>query len=101
MADAVLAFAYGKDVAVVDANVCRILERVFGLEARGEARRDPRFRRIVQEIVPKGRAKEFNWAMIDFAALICTPRSPGCPKCPVREMCRYRKKHSQQAYSGS
>jgi len=39
MADAVLSFAYGKDVAVVDANVCRVIARVFGIKARGEARR--------------------------------------------------------------
>jgi len=39
MSDAVLSFAYGKDVAVVDANVCRVIARVFGIKARGEARR--------------------------------------------------------------
>ena len=89
VADAVLSFARGKDVAVVDANVCRILGRVFGLTSRGEARRNRRFRRVAQELVPSGRANEFNWAMIDFAALTCTPRHPKCDSCPMNKFCFY------------
>lgn len=89
MADAVLCFAYGKDVAVVDANVCRVIERVFGIVAKGEARRDRRFRSLAQEMVPSGRANEFNWAMIDFAALVCTPRNPKHDVCPINKFCDY------------
>jgi len=93
IADAVLSFAYGRDVAVVDANVCRILGRVFGLEARGEARRDPRFREIAQNTLPEGKAKEFNWAMIDLGALVCTPRNPSCGICPILPICDYGQEH--------
>lgn len=92
MADAVLSFAFGKDVAVVDANVCRIIGRVFGLKARGEARRDRRFRRVAQQMLPAGRAKEFNWAMIDFAALVCRPHDPKCSTCPLSKFCTYHQK---------
>jgi len=88
-ADAVLAFAYGKDTAVVDANVCRVISRLFGLESRGEARRDPRFREMAKEMVPKGRAREFNWAIIDFAALVCMPNNPKCGVCPINLLCIY------------
>jgi len=94
VADAVLSFAYGKDIAVVDANVCRIIARVFGIKSRSEARRDIKFRKIAQELLPLGRAKEFNWAMIDFAALICTPRNPKCGTCPMNEFCFYRQQSS-------
>jgi len=89
MADAVLCFAYGKDVAVVDANVCRIIERVFGITPKGEARRDRRFRNLAQEMVPSGKASEFNWAMIDFAALVCTSRNPKHGVCPMNGFCSY------------
>jgi len=92
MADAVLCFAFDEDAAVVDSNVCRIIGRVFDLEARGEARRDPQFRRAVNELLPSGKAKEFNWAIIDLGALICTPRNPSCHKCPLRFLCVYGKK---------
>jgi len=92
IADAVLCFAYGKDIAVVDANVCRLIERVFGIVAKGEARRDHRFRMLAQEMVPSGKANEFNWAMIDFAALVCTPRNPKHSVCPMNEFCSYYQK---------
>lgn len=92
IADAVLCFAYGKEVAVVDANVCRVIGRVFGIVAKGEARRDRRFRSLAQEIVPSGRAREFNWAMIDFAALVCTPRNPKHDVCPMSNLCSYYQK---------
>jgi len=91
IADAVLCFAYGMDIAVVDANVCRVIGRVFGIEPRGEARRDPRFRQIAQQLIPSKRAREFNWAIIDLAALTCTPRNPKCYECPLQELCSFNK----------
>jgi len=88
-ADAVLASVYSKNVAAVDSNVCRVVGRLFGMEARGEARRDPKFREVAQEMVPKGKAKEFNWAMIDLSALICAPRNPKCDICPLSKFCEF------------
>lgn len=87
VADAVLCFAYGEDRAVVDANVCRVIGRIFGLKAKGEARRNPVFRERAQELLPAGNARKFNWAMIDLAALVCTPRNPKCAVCPLEGMC--------------
>jgi A/G-specific adenine glycosylase len=84
MADAVLCFAFDEDVAVVDSNVCRIIGRIFDLKAKGEARRDAQFRQAVNGVLPSGKAKEFNWAIIDLGALICTPRNPSCNLCPLR-----------------
>jgi len=86
-ADAVLCFAYGRNVAVVDANVCRVIGRVFGLKPRGEARRDPRYRSIVQGMIPGERARESNWALIDLASLICPPRNPKHMECPLLKIC--------------
>ena len=82
-----------KDVAVVDANVCRILGRAFGLEVKGEPRRDPKFREIAQNTLPEGKAKEFNWAMIDLGALVCTPRKPSCGLCLMLPICDYGQEH--------
>ena len=89
IADAVLCFAFDEDVAVVDSNVCRIIGRVFDLKAKGEARRDPQFRQAMNGLLPSGKAKEFNWAIIDLGALICTPRNPSCNICPLRSVCIY------------
>lgn len=89
VADAVLCFAYSKDIAVIDANVCRVISRLFGVELRREARRDPKLRELAHQLVPAGKAKEFNWAMIDLASLLCVPRIPRCTKCPLRGVCLY------------
>ncbi|MEM3646808.1 MAG: hypothetical protein QW334_01500 [Thermofilum sp.] len=89
MADAVLSFAYGMDVAVVDSNVCRVLRRIFGLKPKGEARRDRRFRELAMKLVPHGKSREFNWAMIDFASEVCTPRKPKCRECLLKSICVY------------
>lgn len=88
-ANAVLASVYGKNVAAVDANVCRVIGRLFGMEARGEARRDPKFREVAQGMMPKSMAKEFNWAMIDLAALICLSQKPKCQICPLSNFCHH------------
>lgn len=99
MADAVLCFAYEEDVAVIDANVCRIIGRVFDLKAKGEARRDPQFRRAVNKLLPSGKAKEFNWAIIDLGAVICTPRDPSCNICPLKSLCISGQRTLLQSFS--
>lgn len=91
IADAVLSFAFGEDRTVIDVNVCRVIGRLFGLEWKGEARRNPVFRKILNECLPKGRSKEFNWAIIDYASLVCLPRKPLCPKCSLNRICEYVK----------
>jgi len=91
IADAILAFACGEDIAVVDANVVRVIGRLFCIKPRGEGRRDPAFRSTANAMVPRGRGREFNWAMIDFAALVCRPGRPECGACPLRDLCLYAK----------
>jgi A/G-specific adenine glycosylase len=89
VADAVLCFAHSQDVAIVDSNVCRIIGRVFGLKKKKEARRDPIYRRLARELLPKGKCKEFNWALIDHASTICVPNKPKCTSCPLNSICLY------------
>src|SRR6266850_1029791 len=79
-AGAVACFAYEKPVPAVDTNVKRVLERVF---------RTKDVWRLAASIVPKNgkRAWRFNQALMELGALVCTARSPKCPKCPVRREC--------------
>ncbi len=81
-AGAVACFAYEKPVPAVDTNVKRVLERVF---------RTKDVWGLAAAIVPKNgkRAWRFNQAIMELGALVCTARSPKCPKCPVRKECRY------------
>ncbi len=88
--DAILCFAYNRNVAVIDSNICRIVSRLFGLKTKGELRRDPNFRKMMNDLLPQ-KAKEFNWAMIDLGATICKPRKPLCNLCPIVSICSYHK----------
>lgn len=83
-ARAVLAFAFERDVAVVDTNVGRILARTAGrpLAAReAQARAD--------ELVPAGEGWAWNQAMLDLGATVCRKRSPRCDACPVSASCAW------------
>ena len=93
-ARAVLSFAFNKDVAVVDTNVARILYRVFDISGKfpPNPARSSRLTSLVQELLPAGKSKAFNWAMLDHGALICLPRHPICDKCPINEHCLYFRK---------
>ncbi|MDK2464716.1 MAG: A/G-specific adenine glycosylase [Candidatus Korarchaeota archaeon] len=87
-ASAVLCFAFGRRIPIVDANVARFYVRFFGVEPRGRPHRDPEVLRLAEECLPEGRAREYNEALLDFAALVCGP-TPRCGSCPLRELCRY------------
>ncbi len=94
MARAVLSFAYGRDVAVVDTNVARFLYRVFAIS--GPMPSNPARKRMLldmaQGLVPGGRSKDFNLAVLDLCALVCTPTKPKCAACPVQPLCDFGQK---------
>ncbi len=104
-AGAVLSFAFRQDAAILDTNVRRVLRRVFlGEEIRAagshhaagspraaQARPRPFPDRVLWEIsralLPRGRAYDFNQALMDLGATVCTARRPRCPDCPLVRLC--------------
>ena len=87
-AGAVLSFAYGRDVAVLDTNVRRVLARVFlGPRRTARLRGDRGLWALAERLVPAGRGYDFNQALMDFGATWCTSRRPRCPACPMRAFC--------------
>lgn len=97
MAHAILCFAYGQDVPVVDKNVERILKRVFSVRVRKDGYRDRKLWAFAAQLVPRGKAKEYNWSMIDFGALVCMPKNPVCPDCSILGICDYGQDHMKHA----
>jgi len=88
-AGAVLSFAYGRDAAILDTNAARVLRRVFGVRPHGtKARLHRRLWDLAEHVTPVGRADRFNQAIMDLGATICRARTPDCPRCPVRSVCR-------------
>jgi A/G-specific adenine glycosylase len=84
-AGAIASLAFGRHAAVVDGNVRRVFARVFALPA--ERSRDADLWPLAEELLPPGRAGEFNEALMELGALVCTPRNPKCSECPLREHC--------------
>jgi A/G-specific adenine glycosylase len=84
-ARAVLAFAFGHDVGVVDTNAGRVIARGVAGRPVGAAEAQA----TVDAMVPPGRGWPFGQALLDLGATVCTAREPGCPLCPVRRRCRW------------
>lgn len=88
-AAAIASIAFNEPVAVVDGNVERVLCRLHALKLspkRGAGRRE--VRRLAAHLLDHRRPGDWNQALMELGATVCTPRSPGCPKCPVAGECR-------------
>jgi A/G-specific adenine glycosylase len=87
-AGAILSFAFNQDAPIVDTNVRRLIQRIFGIQ--GPLERAPTRRkiwRLASTLIPHGKASIFNQALIDFGALICTARHPACDSCFANDLC--------------
>ena len=87
-AAAVLSIAFNEPHPVLDGNVMRVVSRVFASDANIKKSKTQRhFRRLAGELLDPERAGDFNQAMMELGATICTPTSPSCKKCPVQSAC--------------
>ena len=88
-AGAILSIAYGKPEPAVDGNVMRVLSRILLIWddiAKSSSRKV--FEEAVRELISHENPSFFNQALMELGALICTPTSPSCLLCPVREHCQ-------------
>jgi A/G-specific adenine glycosylase len=84
-AAAIASIAFGESVAVVDGNVERVLLRFLGRQLSGEE-----FWSAAETLLDRERPGDFNQAMMELGATVCTPRAPACLTCPVVELCATR-----------
>ena len=84
-AGAVLSFAYGQDTPILDTNVRRVLRRVFFGDRAAPP--DPLLWKLAEALLPAGGAYDFNQAVMDFGATVCTARRPGCLACALAGLC--------------
>lgn len=95
-AGAVLSIAYNKPEPAVDGNVMRVLSRYFLLRddiAKPSTRIG--IEKLARELIPEGAAGDFNQALMELGATVCTPKSPHCLTCPVMEPCAGRLEGAQ------
>lgn len=87
-AAAVASIAFNRDHAVVDGNVERVLSRIFlvHLPPKSPAAK-PLFRQLAQDFLLSGQARNWNQALMELGALLCTPKKPRCEECPAQNYC--------------
>lgn len=86
-ANATLCYAFGESRPVVDVNVIRIYNRVFGHNFENDQDHDAW--EFAARLVPRENPARYNSALLDFGAKICTARSPECQSCPHQSNCHY------------
>ncbi len=98
-AHAIASLAFGRDVPVLDGNVKRVLARVFALETPVDTAEGERALWALAEAhLPPGRAADYNQALMDLGAMVCTPRAPRCAVCPLENLCQARQSGNPEAY---
>jgi A/G-specific adenine glycosylase len=87
-AGAVMSFAFGKRAAILDTNVARVLFRIFIGRGNPKAHATRRHLwNVSRAVLPMRHVFDFNQALMDFGATMCTARKPGCLLCPMRRHC--------------
>lgn len=98
-AAAVVSLAFGVRVPAAEANVERVLSRVFALEGNAGSQK---LRRQVlaraEEMLPSRRAGDFTAALMDLGQMICTPRRPACSICPLETSCEAKRRREAERF---
>lgn len=88
VANAILLFSHGRAEPLIDTNMARVIERYFGPRNLADIRFDPYLQDVARRLVSDSDPAKVNWAVLDFAALVCLPRVPRCDVCPVKMGCK-------------
>ena len=87
-AGAIASIAFDRPVPAVDGNVIRVVSRLMGIrENVGIPSVKRRIEQTAAELVPPLRPGDFNQAMMDLGATVCTPGTPACDRCPLTGLC--------------
>jgi len=84
-ANAILSFVHNQDVPAIDVNLRRVIGRLAFSDAEAPL---ADVEAVAAEAIPPGRSGDWNQALMDFAALVCTLRKPACLLCQMRDVCR-------------
>ncbi len=94
-ASAIASICYDERQAVVDGNVYRVLSRYFGISSPINSTEGVKyFKGLAQELLHKNNVRDYNQGIMEFGAMQCTPKNPGCSSCPLGETCIALKENS-------
>ncbi|HEX9654024.1 MAG TPA: A/G-specific adenine glycosylase [bacterium] len=87
-AAAIASIAFNENYPVVDGNVLRVLARILKIDEPPKKKGvKSKFVHAARSLMPEGRAGDFNQAIMELGALVCTPQKPKCSECPVNFFC--------------
>lgn len=89
VSNAILQFQYDRAAPLLDVNMARVIERYLRPRRLADIRHDPWLQGAAHWLVRGEKAREVNWAVLDFAALVCRARGPLCDECPVASRCNH------------
>ena len=90
IANAVLCFAFGEKVPIVDINVIRIFQRFFGFHSKKKyIEDDPIIWQFAKDLLPKKDFQKYNYSLLDFGQIICKSKNPLCKNCVLNSKCIY------------
>jgi A/G-specific adenine glycosylase len=75
--------------ALLDVNMNRVLSRYFDPRELKDVRNDKPMQELAQQVTNVALCKELNWAILDYAALVCTSRKPKCSECKLKNRCKF------------
>jgi A/G-specific adenine glycosylase len=95
-AGAMASLAFNEPAAAIDGNVKRFLDRLLNSRQMVSTSNQRKLlEKVVEDLIPPGRASDFNQAMMDLGNLVCIPARPRCLECPVRRICASRGRKGQ------
>ncbi|WP_317963148.1 HhH-GDP family DNA glycosylase [Phaeobacter italicus] len=89
VSNAILLFQHGEARPLLDVNMARVLERIVRPRSLADIRYDPWLQEAAAWLVKYERPEVVNWAVLDYAAAMCTARSPSCDRCRLRRCCSW------------
>lgn len=92
-AGAIASIAFDVSAPILDGNVKRVLARVFAIrESQSDAKTIAKLWQMSGNVIPRKRCGDFNQALMDLGATICTPKVPSCDTCPFKGICLARQR---------
>jgi len=87
-AGAIMSLAFNQEFPAVDANIERLFSRIFNLtESVKENKIKTFIWQTARDLIPTANARNFNQALMELGALVCTPKNPACRRCPLNSLC--------------
>lgn len=89
VSNAILVFQHNEPRPLLDVNMARVIERFVRPRRLADIRYDPWLQEAAHWLARGSESSKVNWAVLDFAAIVCRARNPLCAQCPVQTRCNF------------